>query len=185
MRFRLIPHRQFLSLFINNKLGIFAVFLVGADQKEVHTRGYTEASVTAEFTFKLTTEVGCVIVKEFDLLSVWQRIFQIDKLTGQHVKTFYLWKSLDVKQGVEFVDKLLFKFLKLFLAAEVDILFPKVHSKIAVGVAPSAVMFVERAVFFAADIVVLKRHTAAFTDELAGATEKRIDGNVKELGERF
>jgi hypothetical protein len=82
MRFRSIPHRQFLSLFINNKLGIFAVFLVGADQEEVHIGGYTEASVPAEFTFKLTAEVGCVIVEEFDLLSVGERIFQIDKRTG-------------------------------------------------------------------------------------------------------
>ena len=82
MRFRLITHRQFLSLFINNKLGVFAVFLVGADQEEVHIGGDTEASVPAEFTFKLIAEVGCVIVKEFDLLSVWECVFQIDKRTG-------------------------------------------------------------------------------------------------------
>jgi hypothetical protein len=82
MRFRLIPHRQILSLFINNKLWIFAVFLVGADQEKVHIGGDTEASVPAEFTFKLTAEVGCVVVEKFDLLSVGERIFQIDKRTG-------------------------------------------------------------------------------------------------------
>ena len=82
MRNRTIPHRQILSLFINNKLGIFAVFLVGADQEEVHIGDDAEASVPAEFTFKLTAEVGCIIVKEFDLLSVGKRIFQIYKRTG-------------------------------------------------------------------------------------------------------
>ena len=82
MRFRLITHRQFLSLFINNKLGVFAVFLVGADQEKVHIGGDTEATFSAEFTFKLTAEVGCVVVEEFDLLSVGERIFQIDKRTG-------------------------------------------------------------------------------------------------------
>ena len=82
LRSREISQRQFLSLFINNKLGIFAVFLVGADQEEVHIGGDTEASVPAEFTFQLTAEVGCVVVEKFDLLSVGERIFQIDKRTG-------------------------------------------------------------------------------------------------------
>ena len=143
LRSREISQRQFLSLFINNKLWIFTVFFVGADQEEVHIGGDTEATVTAEFTFQLTAEVGCVIVKEFYLLSVWQRIFQIDKASRQHVKAFDLGQSLNMKQSVEFVDKLLLEFLKLFLAAEVDILLPEVHGKIAVGVAPSAVMLIE------------------------------------------
>ena len=84
MRFRLIPHRQFLSLFINNKLGIFAVFLVGADQEEVHIGGDTEATVTAEFTFKLAAEVGRVIVKEFYLCPfgrVYSRLIKLPDST--------------------------------------------------------------------------------------------------------
>ena len=185
MRFRLIPHRLILSFLINNKLGIFAVFLVGADQEEVRTRGYTEATVAAGLTFKLTAEVGCVIVKEFYLLSVWEGVFQIDKTSRQYVKAFDLWQSLDVKQGVEFRDDLRFEFLKLFLAAQVNILLPKVHGEIAVGIAPSAVMLIERAVFFAADVGVLERHTAAFTDQLSGTAEESIDRHVKQLGERF
>ena len=50
-RFRLIPHRQFLSLFINNKLGIFAVFLVGANEDKIHIGDDAEATVAAKFTF--------------------------------------------------------------------------------------------------------------------------------------
>ena len=79
---RYVPHRHFLSLFINNKLGVFAVFLVRADQEKVHIGGDTEATFSAEFIFKLVAEVGCVVVEEFDLLSVGERIFQIDKRTG-------------------------------------------------------------------------------------------------------
>ena len=82
MPMRYVPHRHFLSLFINNKLGFFAVCFVGADQEEVHIGGDTEATFSAEFIFKLVAEVGCVVVEEFDLLSVGERIFQIDKRTG-------------------------------------------------------------------------------------------------------
>ena len=84
MRFRLIPHRQFLSLFINNKLRIFAVFLVGADQEKVHIGGDTEATFSAEFTFKLVAEVGCVIVEEFDFCpfgSVYSRLIKLPDST--------------------------------------------------------------------------------------------------------
>ena len=41
------------------------------------------------------------------------------------------------------------------------------QAKIAVGVAPSAVMLIERTVFLAADVAVLQRHTAALADQLS------------------
>ena len=96
MKFLLIPHQLFLSLFINNKLGVFAVFLVSADKQKFHIGNYAEASISAEFAFKLVAEVGCVIVKEFNLLTVWKRIFQIYKATRQYIKAFDFGQSLDM-----------------------------------------------------------------------------------------
>ena len=68
------------SLLINYQLRIFAVFFVCTYEKEVHIRGDTKASTT-KFAFKLTTEVGLLIIKEFHFLSVWESIFHIDKFT--------------------------------------------------------------------------------------------------------
>ena len=77
MRNRLILHRQILSLFINNKLGIFAVFLVGANEDEIHIGDDSEASVTAKFAFQLISQIGGVIIKEFDGLAVWQTVSRL------------------------------------------------------------------------------------------------------------
>ena len=57
MRFRLIPHRLFLSFLIYYKLGVFAVFLVCAYQEEVHICGYAEAAVATEAQYN---ELKCI-----------------------------------------------------------------------------------------------------------------------------
>ena len=54
------------AFFIDKKLGIFAVFLIGADQGEVHISDDSEASITAECAFKLIAKISGVIIKEFD-----------------------------------------------------------------------------------------------------------------------
>ena len=52
-----------LSFLINHKLGIFAVFLIRADEKKIHITGNSEAPVSAKLTFKLICKVGGVIIK--------------------------------------------------------------------------------------------------------------------------
>ena len=39
--------------FINHKFWVFAVFFVGANEKEIHITGNSEATVSAKLTFKL------------------------------------------------------------------------------------------------------------------------------------
>ena len=72
----------FLSFLINHKFGIFSVFFIRAYEKEIHVSDY---SVAFCFSLKLTAELGLLIVKEFDLFSVWKSVFHIDKFTGKHV----------------------------------------------------------------------------------------------------
>ncbi len=97
LRFRMIPQRSFLSLFIYYKFGVFAVFFVCANEEKVHISGNAKASVTAKFTFKLTSKIGSIIIKEFHYLSVGQTIFQIDKATGQHIQIFHLGQAFNMK----------------------------------------------------------------------------------------
>ena len=94
-----------LSFFINHQFWIFTVFFVGTNQDEVHVGDDAEAAVSAEFAFQLVAEVGCVIVEEFDLLSVGECVFRINKRTGK-ILLFY--------QGA--------KHFKIFLANYLDVI---------------------------------------------------------------
>lgn len=47
-----------LSLFINDKFGVFAVCLVGADENEIRIGNNTEAFVLVGFTLKLIADVN-------------------------------------------------------------------------------------------------------------------------------
>ena len=65
------------AFLINNQLGIFSVFLIGANEDKIHIGDDSEASMTAEFAFELISQIGGVIVKEFDGLAVWEAVFEI------------------------------------------------------------------------------------------------------------
>lgn len=59
-------------------------------------------------------------------------------------------------------------------------------NEFSVGIAPFAVIFVEGAVYFAADHrIVAERHAAALAKELARSAEQRVDGNVEFLRKYF
>ena len=115
-----------LSFLINHKLGIFAVFLISADEKEIHISGNAKTTVTAEFAFKLISEIGSIIIKEFHLLSVRKRVFHIDITAHKEIECFDLRHSFDM-QIVKFTDKLLFEFLEVFITAKLRIAFPIVE----------------------------------------------------------
>ena len=104
----MIPHRQFLSFFINHKLGIFAVFLVGADKNEVHIGDDSEASVTTEFALQLIPKIGGVIIEEFDGIPVGEAVFQIHVAAHERVELFDLRHSFYAK-GVDLFDQFTFQ----------------------------------------------------------------------------
>ena len=78
------------AFFIDKKLGIFAVFLIGADEDEVHIGDDAKATTSAEFTFQLITKIGGVIIEEFDGVAIWQAVFQIDVGAHQRIQRRYL-----------------------------------------------------------------------------------------------
>ena len=51
-----------LSLFVNDKLGILAVFLIGGYHDKIHVGGNPKASAAAEFAFQLVSQVGCFVI---------------------------------------------------------------------------------------------------------------------------
>ena len=55
-----------LSLFINHKLGVFAVFLVSTHEYKIHISDDAKAPVTTELTLKLTAEISCLVIEEFN-----------------------------------------------------------------------------------------------------------------------
>ena len=164
-----------LSLFKHNKLRVFAVFLIGTDEKEFHIGSDAKATVTAEFAFQLIAQIGRIVIEELHHLSVRQAVFEIDKAPGQHVQILNPWQALNVKQRVEFRNELLFEFLKFLPAADPDILLPEIHRKIAVGIAPPAVFLVEFSVGFLADHGILQRHSAAAAGQRSRRSEERVD----------
>ena len=170
MQVRKNPHRgvgEILSLFINNKLGVFAVFFISAHKDEFHICHNAEATVTAEFTFELTAEICGVIIEEFYNLTVGKSVFKIDEAAGQHIKVFYLGQALDVKQGIELAYKLILEFFKPFFSAKLLVFLKKIKGIFTVGITPAAVILVKSAVLFMADIAVINGHTATFTDKLS------------------
>jgi hypothetical protein len=93
------------QLFYKSQARGFRRFPRRYSQEKVHIGGDTEATFTAQFTFQLTAEVACVIVEEFDLLSVGECVFRINKRTGK-ILLFY--------QGA--------KHFKIFLANYLDVI---------------------------------------------------------------
>ena len=71
-----------LSFFINQKLGILAVFLICAYKKEIHVG---DNAAAFGFPLKLAAEIGLSIVKKFHFFSVRERVFQIDEFAGEYV----------------------------------------------------------------------------------------------------
>ena len=57
--------------------------------------------------------------------------------------------------------------------------------KTAVGIAPFAVVLVERSVRLAAERGVVERHAAALADQLARGAEKGVDGDIEQLREQL
>lgn len=51
-----------------------------------------------------------------------------------------------------------------------------------IGVAPFAVILIQKAVLFPADAVIRKRHTAALANQLSRRTEQCVDGHIEQLG---
>ena len=100
-----------LPLFIKHKLRVCALRFVGANKYKIHTCQYAEATLSAELTFKLCSEIGCAVVKEFRFHSARERIFKVDELSHQSVEAGKLWHTLDVKV-VDFAYELLFERLK-------------------------------------------------------------------------
>ena len=54
-----------------------------------------------------------------------------------------------------------------------------------IGIAPFAVLLIKGSIRLPADIVVLKRHTAALADQLPGRAQQSIDGDIKQAGEQL
>ena len=117
-----------LSLFINDKLWIFSVFIIGADEQKIHIGNDAEAAVAAEFTFKLSTEISRAVVKEFDGSAVGERVFEIDEASDEGVQGFDLGHTLDI-QRVQLVDQLLFEEIEIFLAAERSVALPIIQRR--------------------------------------------------------
>ena len=57
--------------------------------------------------------------------------------------------------------------------------------KLPVGIAPLAVVLVERAVRLAAEQRILQRHAAALADQLARRAQQRVDRYVKQRGQEL
>ena len=51
-----------------------------------------------------------------------------------------------------------------------------------IGVAPFAVILIQKAVLFPADAVIRKRHAAALANQLSRRTEQCVDGHIEQLG---
>ena len=68
---------------------------------------------------------------------------------------------------------------------KIDELVDAVIGKVAIGVAPFAVGFIDAAVRLSAHRSILQRHAAALTDELLRAAEQGIDRDIVEFGKYF
>ena len=79
-----------LSMFIYDKLGVFAALIIGDDKKEVHAGCNTETPVTSEFTFKLIGKILCIIFKKLDHIAAWKSVFKIYEAAGSCERAFCL-----------------------------------------------------------------------------------------------
>ena len=86
-----------------------------------------------------------------------------------------------MKQGVKFVDKLVFEFFKLFFSSKIPVFLKKIKSVFTFGITPLTVILVKSAVLFVADIAVIYRHSAALTYKLSWGAENSIDRNIKKV----
>ena len=100
-----------LSMFIYDKLGVFAALIIGDDKKEVHAGCNTETPVTSEFTFKLIGKILCIIFEKLDHIAVRKAVLKIYEAAGKRIETLYLRHSFDMKV-VEFFYQLLFERFK-------------------------------------------------------------------------
>ena len=85
-----------LSLLIYNKLWIFAVLFISADEKEIHICGDAKATVAAELTLKLIAKIRSIVIKELHLLPIRERVFHIDVAANKVVERRYLGHPLDM-----------------------------------------------------------------------------------------
>ena len=111
------------AFFIDKKLGIFAVFFVGANENKIHIGDDAKASVTAEFAFKLISQIGGIIVKEFDGIPVGEAVFQIHVAAHERVEFFDLRHSFNT-EGVDLVDQFALEFFKLSTFVKIFIFLP-------------------------------------------------------------
>lgn len=68
---------------------------------------------------------------------------------------------------------------------KIDELVDAVIGKVAIGVAPFAVGFIDAAIGLAAHGSILQRHAAALTNELSRAAEQGIDRDIVKFGKYF
>ena len=85
-----------LSLFIDDQLGILAVFLIGANENKIHIGCNAEAAAAAERAFQLIAQVRRAVVQEFDRLSIGKPIFQIDIPAHKRIELFKLRHAVDL-----------------------------------------------------------------------------------------
>ena len=171
------------TFFIDNKLGILSVFLVGTDKQKIKACGNAEAQTC--LSLKLSAKIGGAVIKEFCLLTTGQDVFQIDEFTGQYIEILHLWQTLNLQKLIQFANQLHLEFLKLLFSAKIDVSLPNVKRIFSVCIAPFAVFLVEIAVGLAARGAVLKRHSATLANEFSRRAEKRVDGHVKQLGKEL
>ena len=70
----------FLSLFINQQLGMFAFGFIAADQEEVHACHDAQTAVAAKQAFQLVAQIGGVVIEKRHTLTIRQAIGDVYKL---------------------------------------------------------------------------------------------------------
>ncbi len=86
-----------MSLFVNDKLWICAVFLIGGHHNEIHVGSNSKTPVSTKFTFQLIPQIGGSVSQKLYAFSVRKSIFQIDVSAHERIEFFDLWQSFDVQ----------------------------------------------------------------------------------------